>query len=265
MPVKDSTQRFSSRVEDYVRHRPGYPPQIIELLKTECGLTSSSVIADIASGTGILTRMFLDHGNRVFAVEPNAEMRQAGERLLAANPNFTSIDGTAEATTLEDRCVDFVTAAQAAHWFDRDRARREFVRILKPGGWCVLIWNERRTDSTPFLREYEKLLLTYGTDYKEVRHERTTANIDIFFTPSRFKSRVFEMRQEFDYAGLQGRLLSSSYTPQEGHAKYAPMVQELRRIFDVYQVHGRVGLEYDTRVYYGQLTKKITTEDTGDH
>jgi len=265
MPIKDHTQRFSSRVEDYVRYRPGYPPQIIELMKTECGLKSDSVIADVASGTGLLTRMFLDHGNRVFAVEPNAEMRQAGERLLAAHPNFISVDGTAEATTLEDHCVDFVTAAQAAHWFDRDRARREFVRILKPGGWCVLIWNERRTDSTPFLREYEKLLLTYGTDYKEVRHERTTANIDIFFTPSPFKSRVLEIRQEFDYAGLQGRLLSSSYTPQEGRARYAPMVQELRRIFDVYQVHGRVVLEYDTRVYYGQLTKNLTTEDTEDH
>jgi len=265
MPIKDPTRRFSSRVEDYVCYRPGYPPQIIELLKSECELTSDSVIADVASGTGILTRMFLDHGNRVFAVEPNAEMRQAGERLLGRYPNFVSVNGTAEATTLEDHCVDFVTAAQAAHWFDRDRARREFVRILKPGGWCVLIWNERRTDSTPFLREYEKLLLTYGTDYKEVRHERTTANIDIFFTPSPFKSRVLEIRQEFDYAGLQGRLLSSSYTPQEGRARYAPMVQELRRIFDVYQVHGRVGLEYDTRVYYGQLTKKLTTEDTKDH
>ena len=265
MPIKDHTQRFSSRVEDYVRHRPGYPPQIIQLLKTECGLTSDSVIADVASGTGILTRMFLDHGNRVFAVEPNAEMRQAGERLLGRYPNFVSVNGTAEATTLEDHCVDFVTAAQAAHWFDRDRARREFVRILKPGGWCVLIWNERRTDSTPFLREYEKLLLTYGTDYKEVRHERTTANIDIFFTPSPFKSRVFEMRQEFDYAGFHGRLLSSSYIPQVGHANYAPMLKELGRIFDVYQVHGRVGLEYDTRVYYGQLTKKLTTEDTEDH
>src|SRR5713101_7875000 len=259
------TARFSDRVEDYVRYRPGYPPEVRELLRVECGLRPAHAVADIASGTGAFTRLLLENGNRVFAVEPNAGMRDAGSRLLHSFTQLASVAGTAEDTTLPSCSVDFVTAAQAAHWFDRRRARAEFVRILKPGGWCVLIWNERRTEATPFLREYERLLLTYGTDYKEVRHERTTANIDIFFTPSRFKSRVFEMRQEFDYAGLQGRLLSSSYTPQEGHAKYAPMVQELRRIFDVYQVHGRVGLEYDTRVYYGQLTKKITTEDTEGH
>jgi SAM-dependent methyltransferase len=253
MPVKDATQRFSSRVDNYVRYRPGYPPEVVELLKNECGLTPDSVIADIASGTGIFTRMLAENGNRVFGVEPNDEMRRAGERLLERYSGVTSVAGTAEATTLADHSVDIVTAAQAAHWFDREKARREFVRILKPGGWLVLLWNERRTDSTPFLREYEHLLLAYGTDYREVRHERTTAEIAGFFSPSPFGSSALEMRQEVDYPGLEGRLLSSSYTPTSDQPNYDVMSRELRRIFDTNQIDGHVSLEYNTLVYYGRL------------
>lgn len=252
--MTDATLRFSSRVDNYVRYRPGYPPEVIELLRRDCGLTPESVVADIASGTGLLTRMLLDNGNRVYAIEPNAEMRQAGERILSGYPRLSSVAGTAETTTLADRSVDIVTAAQAAHWFDREKARREFMRILKPGGWCVLIWNERRTDSTPFLRDYEKLLLTYGTDYQDVRHENTTAGIDGFFAPSPCKTRTFEMKQHFDYPAVEGRLLSSSYTPGPENPNCQPMLMELRRIFDEHQSDGRVWLEYDTRVFYGRLS-----------
>jgi SAM-dependent methyltransferase len=149
--------------------------------------------------------------------------------------------------------MDFVTAAQAAHWFDREKARREFIRVLKPGGWAVLVWNERCTD-TAFLRDYEQLLLAYATDYEQVRHEHTTASIDYFFAPAPFASRVFENRQEFDYTALQGRLLSSSYTPQSDDARHAPMLRELRRIFDLHHEHGRVFFGYKTRLYYGQLS-----------
>jgi len=254
MPAPNPTSRFSDRVDNYLRYRPGYPPAVLELLKYKCGVKPSSVVADIASGTGLLTRMFLENGNRVYAVEPNPEMRQAGERLLRAYPNFTSVAATAESTSLPDHSIDFVTAAQAAHWFDLPKARTEFVRILKPEGWCVLIWNERRTDSTPFLRAYEQIVLIYGTDYKEVRHERTTAAIDSFFAPSKFHSHVFDMRQEFDYPALEGRLLSSSYAPQPDHPNYAPMLKALRAIFDEYNVDGRATFEYNTRVFYGQLT-----------
>jgi SAM-dependent methyltransferase len=253
MRVKDATQRFSSRVGNYVRYRPGYPAEILELLRKECGLTTESVIADIAFGTGIFTRMLVENGNRVFGVEPNDEMRRAGERFLENYPGFTSVAGTAEGTTLPDDSVHIITAAQAAHWFDRAQARREFIRILKPGGWTVLLWNERLTDSTPFLREYEHLLLTYGTDYHEVRHERTTAEIADFFAPSPFQLSTFEMRQEVDYAALEGRLLSSSYTPTPDHADYEPMLRELRRVFDAHQVNNGVVLEYNTLVFYGQL------------
>jgi SAM-dependent methyltransferase len=256
MPASNATSRFSDRVENYVRYRPGYPPEVIKELKSECGLMASHAVADVASGTGIWTRLLLENGNPVFGIEPNAEMRQAGERLLAAFPKFTSVAGTAEATTLADRSVDFVTAAQAAHWFDRAGARREFVRILKPGGWLVLLWNERLTDATAFLRDYEQLLLTYGTDYQDIRHEHTTSAVNEFFDPSPFQERTFAMRQEFDYAGVEGRLLSSSYAPGPGHSKHAPMLRELRGIFEANAVEGRVAFEYKTRLYFGQLRRE---------
>ena len=252
MPVKDATQRFSSRVDNYLRYRPGYPSEVLDLLKKECGLTSDSVIADIAFGTGIFTRMLVENGNRVFGVEPNAEMRRAGEQFLGSYARFTSVAGTAEATTLPDHSVDIVTAAQAAHWFDREKARREFVRILKPGGWLVLVWNDRRMDSTEFQRQYEQLLRTYGTDYEDVRQRGMTLALEGFFTQS-FQMREFEYKQTFDYAGIEGRLLSSSYVPQKDHPQYDPMMRELRRIFDDHQVDGRVSFDYDTRVYYGHV------------
>ena len=154
---------------------------------------------------------------------------------------------------MAESSIDFVTAAQSAHWFDRARARREFLRILKPEGWLVLLWNERLTDSTAFLREYEHLLLDYGTDYQDVRHERTTGAVNEFFDPAPFQERVFEMRQEFDYAGLEGRLLSSSYAPGPDHANHPPMLRDLRRIFETHASGGRVTFDYKTQVYFGRL------------
>jgi len=253
MPASNATSRFSDRVENYVRYRPGYPPEALQTLLRECRLTPAHVVADVASGTGIWTRTLLENGNRVYGVEPNADMRQAGERLLAGFENFTSVEGTAEATTLADSSVDFVTAAQAAHWFDRRRSRKEFARILKSGGWLVLLWNERLTDSTPFLRDYEQLLLTFGTDYQDIRHEKTTEEVNQFFDPTPYVERVFPMRQEFDYTGIEGRLLSSSYVPGPGDARHEPMLKELRRVFEAHAIAGRAIFEYKTRVYFARL------------
>jgi SAM-dependent methyltransferase len=250
---KAPTARFSDRVENYVRYRPGYPVEVIDLLRRDCGLRAEHVVVDVASGTGIFTRLLLENGNRVFAVEPNAEMRATGEQVLRGYEKFVPVAGTAEATTLETASCDFVTAAQAAHWFDLQRTRAEFERILRPDGWCVLIWNERLTESTAFLREYEQLLLAYGTDYKEVRHERTTAVIHEFFAPLRCEERTFGLVQRFDFAGTAGRLLSSSYAPLEGHPNYAPMMRGLERVFRAHAAEGVVEFEYATRVYFGKL------------
>lgn len=254
MPPIDSIQRFSSRVHNYALYRPGYPPEVIELLKTECGLTTNSIVADIAFGTGIFSRLLLENGNRVIGVEPNPEMRREGEKFLNSYPRFTSVIGTAEDTTLASNSVDIVTAAQAAHWFDKQKASAEFRRILKPEGWAVLLWNDRCTDATDFQRQYEQLLKTYGTDYEEVRQRGMTLAIEAFFAHSALRTREFEYAQTFDYAGLEGRLLSSSYAPQKGENNYEPMQRDLRRIFDDHEQNGRISFDYDTRVYYGHLT-----------
>ncbi len=252
--IIDPTRRFSSRVENYIQYRPRYPHAVLTTLKNECDLTETSVIADIGSGTGILAELFLQNGNPVLAGEPNPEMRQAGERLLKHYPHMHSIQGAAEATTLTEASVDFVTAGQAFHWFDRQKARAEFVRILKPKGWVVLVWNERQTITTPFLVAYEQLLQTYGTDYDEVDHTHVNRIVvGHFFEPLDCKEKTFANRQFFDFEGVKGRLLSSSYTPEAGHPNYEPMVAELSQIFQAYQVNGQVGFEYRTILYYGQL------------
>jgi SAM-dependent methyltransferase len=217
-------------------------------------LRPSNVIADIGSGTGLLSKLFLDHGNRVYGVEPNAEMRAGGDRFLRDHANFTSIRGSAETTTLRDASVDLVTVGQAFHWFDVWSAQREFRRILKPGGWVVVVWQDRRMDETPFAREYEDVLVHFGIDYKSVKDTYPeTEKMRNFFDPGTFQTRDLPNHQDFDWEGLRGRLRSSSYAPTESHSNYAPMIQELRRIFDAYQQNGAVRMEYFARVYFGKL------------
>jgi SAM-dependent methyltransferase len=253
--MSDVTQRFSSRVENYIKYRPGYPKEVIETLKSECGLTADSVIADIGSGTGILAEIFLQNGNLVYGVEPNREMREAGERLLKGYPNFRSIAAKAEATMLDDESVDFITAGQAFHWFDRRAAKGEFERILKSDGWVVLIWNERLM-TTPFLVEYEQLLRSYSIDYEQVDHRRIDPDaMRDFFGSDRFRLERFRNAQVFDYEGVKGRLVSSSYSPEPGHPNYEPMIDQLKKIFQTYQDDGKVVVEYQTVTYFAQWGK----------
>jgi len=253
--MSDVTQRFSTRVENYIKYRPGYPKEVIETLKAECGLTVDSVIADIGSGTGILAEIFLQNGNLVYGVEPNREMREAGERLLKGYPNFRSIAAKAEATTLDDGSIDFITAGQAFHWFDRAAAKVEFERILKPDGWIVLIWNERLV-TTPFLVEYEQLLKSYSIDYEQIDHRRIDSHIiRDFFGTDQFRLERFRNVQVFDYEGLKGRLVSSSYSPEPGHPNFEPMIERLKNIFQIYQDDGKVVVEYQTMTYFGQWEK----------
>jgi SAM-dependent methyltransferase len=255
--IANSTERFSSRVENYVKYRPTYPSAVVDLLRRECGLTEASVIADIGSGTGFLTGLLLQGGNPVFAVEPNREMREAAERLLVKYPAFVSVTGTAETTTLPNRRCDVITAGQAFHWFDRDKTREEFLRILKPGGWVALIWNDRNVADRPFFQAYENLLVEYGTDYAAVGHKHTDVEIiGSFFGAGGFQTAHFPNRQEFDFEGLRGRLLSSSYAPEPGHPKHLPMLDALGAIFKEYQCDGKVFFEYDTTVYYGKLAAR---------
>ena len=248
----DPTKRFSNRVDYYIRYRPRYPAAVLDFLKAELALLPHTVFADIGSGTGILAEMFLRNGNPVFGVEPNLEMRVAAEALLNSYPHFHSVSGRAEATTLAGGSVDIITAGQAFHWFQADQARQEFRRILKPGGWVVLVWNDRKPDASPFMRAYEQLLRDYAGEYDQVNcHNVNEAALANFFES--YTRRGFPNHQEFDHEGLRGRLLSSSYAPLPGHPRHAPMLAELHSIFEAHQSGGRVRFEYETEVYYGRL------------
>jgi SAM-dependent methyltransferase len=254
MTFTDAKQRFSNRVADYVRYRPGYPSAVRDVLRSECGLKSGHVVADIGSGTGFLSELFLKNGNRVFGVEPNEAMRQAGEEYLASYDGFASVEGSAESTTLDDASVDFVTTGQAFHWFDQNAARSEFTRILKPDGWVVVIWNERLTDTTAFLRGYETLLRKFGTDYASVKESYPSEqHMHDFFGAGHYQSRTVPNFQEFDFDGLAGRLRSSSFIPAADAPNYAPMMEELQRIFAEYNQTDRVRMEYSTHIYFGHL------------
>jgi SAM-dependent methyltransferase len=248
------TERFSSRVENYVRFRPSYPQEVIDVLQAECGLTRQSVVADIASGTGLFTRLLLENGNRVFGVEPNKDMREAGDHYLAGFPGFTSVPATAECTTLPDRSVDLITCAQAAHWLKREEALREFQRILKPEHFAVILFNDRKVKGNAFSDDYEALVVKYGTDYSEVqRLGRIFEGVD-FFVPYRCEKRTLPNYQDFDYESLEGRLLSSSYAPQRGEPSFEPMIAGLREIFAKHERNGRVRMEYDTNIYFAKLS-----------
>jgi SAM-dependent methyltransferase len=256
----DSTQRFSNRVADYVNYRPRYPHGVVDFARDTLGLATDDAIADIGSGTGFLAEIFLQNGNIVYGVEPNREMREAGERLLAGYDRFHSVDATAEATTLGDASVRLVTAGQAFHWFDPEAARAEFRRILIPGGHVMLVWNQRRSATTPFLAAYEELLHAYGNDYENVGHRGhvTSDDSDLreFFAPDTMSIEIIPGQiQLFDFEGLKGRVLSSSYMPTAGHARFDAMVSALRDIFAAHQSNGHIRFEHDTMIYYGSLDK----------
>jgi SAM-dependent methyltransferase len=250
----DPTTRFSDRVQDYVRWRPGYPPAVLEALRSDLGLRPAHVVADIGSGTGLLSRLLVENGNVVYGVEPNRAMAAVAEADLGPSGRFHSVDGRAEATGLGDRSVDLVTAGQAFHWFSVPESRTEFLRILRPGGGVALVWNLRRVDSTPFLRDYEAFLHRWSTDYEEVSAQYAKEeSLRGLFGEAGWQERRFDSAQHFDLEGLRGRLLSSSYTPKEGDPRRSEMLAALPAVFEAHARDGHVAFEYDTRVFLGRL------------
>lgn len=254
MPADDAATRFSTRVADYVKYRPTYPPETVDFVLSTTQLASTCSIADIGSGTGISAELFLRRGCTVIGIEPNADMRAAAETQLAGYPLFRSVAGSAEATTLPAESVDLVVAAQAFHWFDVPRTRAEFARITRAPHWCALLWNTLRREGTPFVAAYDRLRVEFGIDYTAVRHE----NIDPqqlreFFTPGTYRLQKFDNVQLLDVDGLIGRLASSSYLPGIGHERYPAMVEAARKIFSEHQQAGRVALEYDAEVHLGRV------------
>lgn len=244
----DPKKRFSTRVENYIKYRPNYPPQIIEFLTEKKILSKQSIIADVGSGTGILSELFLKNGNKVFGVEPNSEMRRTAEKMLKDYPNFVSIHSSAENTSLLSNSIDLIIVGQAFHWFNVEKTRKEFKDILKSDEYIVLIWNNRRKTGKGFSNQYEKLISKYGTDYKQVR--KNEKNIDEFF---QYEKEIFYNYQDLNFEGLKGRLLSASYIPLEGNPMHKKMINDLKAIFEENKKNGKIRIEYDTEIYYGKL------------
>jgi len=252
----DSKFRFTDRVASYVKARPGYPAEVIDVLRSNCGLTNGAVVADIGAGTGILARMLCEHAQNVYGVEPNDAMRTACEDFLADQPNFTAVNGAAENTTLPATSVNLITVAQAFHSLDQKEARHEFMRILKPNGFTALIWNDRKTSGSPLAEAYEQLLVKFGTDYAEVqsRGKQTLEGFERFFGHGQIRRATIPNVQHLERDNFVERVTSASYMPNESHPRYREMVAAAQLIFDENRAGGTVALEYDTNIYYAQMS-----------
>lgn len=250
MPL-NSSDRFLGRVESYARHRPGYPTAALDLLQARCGLRPGATVIDLGSGTGILSALLLRRGARVFGIEPNEEMRQYCERALGGMA-FHSESGTADDTHMPDGVGDLLVAGQSFHWFDPQRTRAEALRILKPGAWAALLWNERPKEAVPFLEEYEALLRRCAPEYEAVARLRAREEGIAQFFGRAPQRATFPNQQVLDFEGLVGRVMSSSYAPMPGRPEHEPLLAGLREIFARHQREGRVLFPYETRVYFGQ-------------
>ncbi len=257
--MADSTERFSGRVADYLKYRPGYPEGLLAFLRSECGLVPGSVVADVGSGTGKLSELFLSCGNTVFGIEPNVEMRLAAERLFSGKGGFHSVAGRAEATTLPDASVDMIAVGQAFHWFDREKAGLEFRRILRPDGFAVIIWNARELSGSPWADAYEGFLREYSIDYRVAAHHNDLPEEDFGrFFAGPYGVRSFPNPNSADFDALLGRYLSVSYALTRDHPRFKEAKKMLRTLFQAYERGGRVDFSYRTQVYFGRLAREAS-------
>jgi SAM-dependent methyltransferase len=252
--MKDPTARFTDRAASYVKYRPSYPDRIIDVLREKMGLSPSWTVADIGSGTGIASALFLDSGCRVIGVEPNEAMRSRAEEAFRGRAGYSSAGGRAEATGLEALSVDLVVAAQAFHWFDRAAFRAEASRILRPPKRALLVWNDWRSGDSPFLGDYDTLLRSRMPERSESDHRNlASADFDAFFGELRWEKVSLPNPKRYDLNALKGRLLSASYAPKEGSPGYSQVAAELAEIFARHQRGGEVEFAYTTELYLGEL------------
>ena len=246
----DPTGRFSGLADLYAKHRPGYPAAALDFVVRRCGLGGTTVLADVGCGTGISARLFAARGVPVIGVEPNDEMRAQAIQTPAppGAPAPEYRPGRAEATGLPDGAAAAVLAAQAFHWFDAPAALREFHRILRPGGWAVLLWNERDEDD-PFTAAYGAVLRG-APEAAAVEGPRGRAGTALLDSPLFQEAECvrFGNEQGVDEEGLLGRAFSASYAPREPAAA-AAFAEELRRVFARHRQGGTVVLRYVTTVY----------------
>lgn len=246
--------RFSSRADHYARHRPGYPRSLYAYVRTHTGLGAGQPVADIGSGTGLLSRLFLDNGHPVFGIEPNQPMRQAADIDLVDFPNFHNLAGAAEAIPLDDASVNLLVAGQSFHWFNPSAFKAEAQRVLAPMSQVALIWN-RRVDHDPFVAAYEALLDQYAIDYYKAdpKHRMSDEKIAVFFDPAPVHKTSFPNPRPYDWQGIFGLAMSQSYVPPAGHPNHAGFLSGLKNLFEKYQRDNRITLALDTHLYFGPI------------
>lgn len=251
-----NTERFSGRVENYVRYRPHYPKEIITFLKKSISFTDQWIVADIGSGSGISSELFLKNGNVVMAIEPNQEMRAAAEAQFKKKKKFISLKGTAENTTLPENSVDLIVAGQAFHWFNQRKSKKEFQRISTPNGYLLLMWNERDMNS-PVQKAYHQMLLELAPKYEEVCQQNINEKaIKSFFSPNPFTFHSIPQSQFFDLEGFKGRLFSTSYAPIGIEKEEKILIKRLKKIFDQFNVNGLLEFPYHCKIYCGKIGSK---------
>jgi ubiquinone/menaquinone biosynthesis C-methylase UbiE len=251
---RDPIKRFSGRAENYEKYRPSYPKEVLMELKTKISMTNDKIIVEIGSGTGKLSKILLEEGYKVYAVEPNDEMRNVAEKLLNDYRTFTSINGRAENTTLESNKADFIITAQAIHWFEPTKSLKEFHRILKPDGKLAVIWNQRDIQGSILQKKYEEILLKFSPEYRKMPHR----NLDKFkmaeyIEPSSLKEYRCRYSQILTFAEMKGRLDSTSYVPKKDHHSYPALMNELDLFFKNFELNGKIEFPYVTRLFYGDL------------
>lgn len=246
----ENTKRFTNRSDNYVKYRPDYPPEIIELLQKEIHLDEFKDVADVGSGTGMFSRLFAKNGNITFGVEPNDEMRLKAEKSLGKYLNFISINGTAEFTNLADSSVDIVTAADAIHWFDMFKAKSEFSRILRDDGYCVIVYHITK-NNTPFMKEFNKLIKLLKKAEKS-DDEKFEKSVEKFFGPKKAKVKTLNSTHEMSFAELKGLVLSYAIMPEDGEL-HKKTLKELKNIFDRNNLSGSVSMEYKIKILIGKI------------
>lgn len=250
--MQDHSKRFSSKAQDYECFRPSYPEALLDYFAKDFGMNGNSLVADIGSGTGIFTALLLDRVQTVYAVEPNDEMRAAAEKRLTHHPHFVSVQGRAEATGLHAESIDFITAAQAFHWFDLDKTRAEFVRILKKSGRVFLVWNTR-SQTTDFMRAYEDFLQKEIPEFREKSYPQVHEEDIRRLLNAELQKKSFPNTQVLDWQGLLGRFNSSSYVPSRDLPESMALEEKLKRIFDQNEKDGKISFLYETIVYSGKV------------
>ena len=245
------TNRFDGKGEIYAKARPKYAAGLFEYLKSTLNIPTGSVFADIGSGTGIFTEQLLNCGYKVFAVEPNSDMRQKAEEKLSQNCNFVSVNGSDGNMNLPDQSVDVITAAQAFHWFDPEAFKRECRRTLKPGGKVILIYNSR-DESAGCTKALAGLRYKYNSDFHGFSNGMSNKKCMDFFAGGCdiFRS---DNTQTYDRQGYVNRVLSSSYSLKEGDDRYAEYLKEIHRIFDRFSIGDFIAVPTETVAYTGTV------------